>query len=317
MVEGDIVNQRVACLPMEGRATAAAFKDGKLTVWASTQNAQLARLIFTAIGLPPDAIRVVAPDVGGGFGAKIGVDREQIVVAWAAKHTGRPVRWVETRNENLMAMTQGRAQLHHIKIGGDRDGKIKAYRLDVVQDAGAFPRMSGFLPMLTNLMAPGVYDIPAVQADYKVVVTNTTPIAAYRGAGRPEAAATIERAVDWFAAEAGLDPAEVRKANFIQPDQFPFVTKTGAPYDTGEYEAALDKVLARRGLHVAARRAAAPPRGRRHQADRPRAGQLRGDHRRRRRRRARPRRSRCTTTAPRPSTPGRRRTARGTTRRSR
>ena len=186
---------------------------------------------------------MVAPDVGGGFGAKIGVDREQIVVAWAAKHTGRPVRWVETRNENLMAMTQGRAQLHHIKIGGDRDGKIKAYRLDVIQDAGAFPRMSGFLPMLTNLMAPGVYDIPAVQADYKVVVTNTAPIAAYRGAGRPEAAATIERAVDWFAAAAGLDPAEVRKANFIQPDQFPFVTKAGAPYDTGEYEAALEKVL--------------------------------------------------------------------------
>ena len=243
VVEGDIVNQRVACLPMEGRATAAAFSGGKLTVWASTQNAQLARLIFTAIGLPPDAIRVVAPDVGGGFGAKIGVDREQIVVAWAAKHTGRPVRWVETRNENLMAMTQGRAQLHHIKIGGDRDGKIKAYRLDVIQDAGAFPRMSGFLPMLTNLMAPGVYDIPAVQADYKVVVTNTAPIAAYRGAGRPEAAATIERAVDWFAAAAGLDPAEVRKANFIQPDQFPFVTKAGAPYDTGEYEAALEKVL--------------------------------------------------------------------------
>src|SRR6185437_8648677 len=247
IVEGDIVNQRVAALPMEGRATAAVFIDGKLTVWASTQNAQLARLIFTAIGLPPDAIRVVAPDVGGGFGAKIGVDREQIVVAWAAKHTGRPVRWVETRNENLMAMTQGRAQLHHIKIGGDRDGKIKAYRLDVIQDAGAFPRMSGFLPMLTNLMAPGVYDIPAVQADYKVVVTNATPIAAYRGAGRPEAAATIERAVDWFAAAAGLDPAVVRKANYIKNEQFPFVTKTGAPYDSGDYESALDKVLAAAG----------------------------------------------------------------------
>jgi carbon-monoxide dehydrogenase large subunit len=243
VVEGDVVNQRVACLPMEGRATAAAFMDGKMTVWASTQNAQLARLIITAVGLPPDAIRVVAPDVGGGFGAKIGVDREQIVVAWAAKHIGRPVRWAETRNENLMAMTQGRAQLHHIKIGGDRNGKIKAYRLDVIQDAGAYPRMSGFLPMLTNLMAPGVYDIPHVQADYKVVVTNTAPIAAYRGAGRPEAAATIERAVDWFAAEAGVDSAEVRKINFIKPDQFPFVTKAGAPYDTGEYEAALEKVL--------------------------------------------------------------------------
>ncbi|MGH3251765.1 MAG: xanthine dehydrogenase family protein molybdopterin-binding subunit [Trebonia sp.] len=243
IVEGDVVNQRVAALPMEGRATAAVWKDGKLTVWTSTQNAQLGRLILTAVGLPPDAIRVVAPDVGGGFGAKIGVDREQIAIAWAAKHTGRPVRWAETRNENLMAMTQGRAQLHHIKLGGDREGHIKAYRLEVVQDSGGYSRMGGFLPMLTNLMAPGVYDIPAVQAAYQAVVTNGTPIAAYRGAGRPEAAATIERVVDWYAAEAGVDPVVVRKLNFIQPEQFPFVTKTGAPYDTGDYESALDKVL--------------------------------------------------------------------------
>ncbi|HUN38367.1 MAG TPA: xanthine dehydrogenase family protein molybdopterin-binding subunit [Trebonia sp.] len=247
VVEGDISNQRVACLPMEGRAVAAAWSGEKLTVWASTQNAQLGRLILTAIGLPPDAIRVVAPDVGGGFGAKIGVDREAILVAWAAKHTGRAVRWAESRSENLTAMTQGRAQRHHIKIGGSRDGQIKAYRLDVVQDTGAYARMSGFLPSLTVLMAPGVYDIPAVQAGYKVVVTNATPIAAYRGAGRPEAAATIERAVDWFAAEAGLDPAEVRKVNFIKKTQFPFITKTGAPYDTGDYESALDKVLAAAG----------------------------------------------------------------------
>src|SRR5215469_9052945 len=231
VVEGDIVNQRVACLPMEGRAVAASWKDGKLTVWASTQNAQISRFILTAVGLPPDAIRVVAPDVGGGFGAKIGIDREAILVAWAAKHTGRPVRWVETRSENLTAMTQGRGQKHHIKIGGTSEGHIKAYRLDVVQDTGAYARMSGFLPSLTVLMAPGVYDIPAVQAGYKVVVTNATPVAAYRGAGRPEAAATIERAVDWFAAAAGLDPAEVRKLNFIKKEQFPFVTKTGAPYD--------------------------------------------------------------------------------------
>ena len=247
VVEGDIVNQRVAALPMEGRATAAVWKDGKLTVWCSTQNAQLARLILTAVGLPPDAIRVVAPDVGGGFGAKSGVDREQIVVAWAAKRLGRPVRWVETRSENLTAMTQGRAQAHHIKMGGDRQGHIKAYRLDVLHDSGAYSRMGGFLPMLTDLMAPGVYDIPAVEADYKAVVTNGTPIAAYRGAGRPEAAATVERVVDWFAAEAGIDPVVVRKLNFIKKEQFPFVTKTGAPYDTGDYEAALDKVLAAAG----------------------------------------------------------------------
>ncbi len=313
IVEGDVVNQRVAALPMEGRATAAVFKDGKLTVWTSTQNAQLSRLILTAIGLPPDAIRVVAPDVGGGFGAKIGVDREQIIVAWAAKHTGRPVRWVETRNENLMAMTQGRAQLHHIKIGGDREGHIKAYRLDVVQDSGAYSRMGGFLPMLTNLMAPGVYDIPAVEADYKAVVTNGTPIAAYRGAGRPEAAATIERAVDWYAAEAGVDPAVVRRLNFIKKEQFPFVTKTGAPYDTGDYESALDMVLAAADYdELRAEQKARSAGGRRPSCS---ASALPPTWRSppRTARRARPPRSRCTTTAPRPSTPARPRTARATT----
>ena len=284
IVEGDVVNQRVACLPMEGRSTAAAFVNGKLTVWASSQNAQIARLILTAIGLPPDAIRVVAPDVGGGFGAKIGVDRESIIVAWAAKHTGRPVRWVETRNENLLSMTQGRAQIHHIKIGGSRDGHIKAYRLDVIQDTGAYPRMSGFLPMLTNLMAPGVYDIPNVQAAYKVVVTDGTPIAAYRGAGRPEAAATIERAVDWFAAEAGLDPAEVRKDQLHPAGPVPVRHQDRRAVRHRRVRVGAGQGARGRGLRVAARRAEAPPGGRRHRAARHRAGQLRGDHRRRRRR---------------------------------
>ena len=244
VVEQDIVNQRVACLPMEGRATAAAFSRGKLTVWHSSQNAQLCRLILCgALGMSPDQIRVIVPDVGGGFGAKVGIDRDAIIVAWAARKTGRALRWAETRSENLVGMTQGRAQLHHIKIGGTHDGKILAYRIDVIQDSGAYGRMGKFLPGLTCLMAQGVYDIPEVQAGFRVVVTNATPIAAYRGAGRPEAAATIERAVDLFAAEIGMDPAEVRRRNFIAPDQFPFQTKTGALYDTGQYAEALDKVL--------------------------------------------------------------------------
>jgi carbon-monoxide dehydrogenase large subunit len=234
----------VACLPMEGRATAAAFSGGKLTVWHSSQNAQLCRLILCgALGMSPDQIRVIVPDVGGGFGAKVGIDRDAIIVAWAARKTGRALRWAETRSENLVGMTQGRAQLHHIKIGGTHDGKILAYRIDVIQDSGAYGRMGKFLPGLTCLMAQGVYDIPEVQAGFRVVVTNATPVAAYRGAGRPEAAATIERAVDLFAAEIGMDPAEVRRRNFIAPDQFPFQTKTGALYDTGEYAEALDKVL--------------------------------------------------------------------------
>jgi aerobic carbon-monoxide dehydrogenase large subunit len=248
VVTRDIVNQRVAPVPMEGRAAAAMWVDGKLTVWVSTQNAQISRFVMAgAFGLDPDAIRVVAPDVGGGFGAKVAIDRDAILVAWAARHTGRALRWVETRSENLVGMTHGRAQQHSIKIGGTRDGRVLAYRLDVVQDTGAYPRMSGFLPTLTNLMAVGPYDIAHVEVGYRVVVTNTTPIAAYRGAGRPEATAAIERAMDLFAGEIGMDPAEVRRKNLVPADRFPYQTPCGAHYDSGDYIGALDKVLAGAG----------------------------------------------------------------------
>ncbi|HUZ39677.1 MAG TPA: xanthine dehydrogenase family protein molybdopterin-binding subunit [Streptosporangiaceae bacterium] len=248
VVEREIMNQRVAPVPLEGRATAAVWADGKLTVWVSTQNAQISRFILAgAFGLNPDAIRVVAPDVGGGFGAKVGLDRDAITVAWAARHIGRALRWVETRSENLTGMTHGRAQRHSIKIGGTRDGRVLAYRLDVVQDTGAYSRMGGFLPTLTNLMAAGPYDIAHVEAGYRVVVTNTTPISAYRGAGRPEATAAIERAMDLFAAEIGMDPAAVRRKNLVPSDKFPYQTPCGATYDTGDYIGALDKVLAGAG----------------------------------------------------------------------
>ena len=248
VVSRDIVNQRVAPVPLEGRAAAAMWTGGKLTVWVSTQNAQISRFIMAgAFGLDPDAIRVVAPDVGGGFGAKVGIDRDAILVAWAARHTGRALRWVETRSENLVGMTHGRDQQHRIKIGGTRDGRVLAYRLDVLQDTGAYPRMSGFLPTLTNLMAVGPYDIAHVEAGYRVVVTNKTPIAAYRGAGRPEATAAIERAMDLFAAEIGMDPAEVRRKNLVPADKFPYQTPCGAHYDSGDYIGALDKVLAGSG----------------------------------------------------------------------
>ena len=251
VVEQDIINQRVACLPMEGRATAAAYQGGKLTVWHSSQNAQRCRVtLASTLGMDPGQIRVVVPDVGGGFGAKVGIDRDAIIVAWAARKlagSGRALRWAETRSENLVGMTQGRAQLHHVKIGGSRDGRILAYRIDIIQDTGAYPRSGGFLPGLTCLMAPGVYDIPEVQAGFRVAVSNATPIHAYRGAGRPEAAAAIERAVDMFAAEIGMDPAEVRRRNFIAPGKFPFQTKTGATYDSGRYAEALEAVLAAAG----------------------------------------------------------------------
>ena len=248
VIKQTIVNQRLAPMPMEGRAAAAVFSGGKLTFWVSTQNAQITRFILAgALGLDPGAIRVIAPDVGGGFGAKVGTDRSSLLVAWAARKTGRPLRWVETRSENLTGMTHGRAQEQTVTLGGTSDGRILAYRLDVVQDTGAYPRMGGFLPFFTKLMAVGPYDIPHVQTASRTLVTNTTPIFAYRGAGRPEATAAIERAIDLFAAAIGMDPAEVRRKNLIAPDRFPYSTPTGAVYDSGDYATALDKVLAAAG----------------------------------------------------------------------
>ena len=244
VVERTIVNQRLAPVPLEVRSAAAVWADGRLTAWCSTQNAQMSRAVIAGrLGLEPPAVRVITPDVGGGFGAKVGIDRDPIAVAWAARHLSRPVRWVESRSENLVGMVHGRAQRQTYKIGGTRDGRVLAYHLDLIQDCGGYARFGPFLVMLTRLMATGVYDIPHAGASSKAVLTNTTPISAYRGAGRPEATAAIERAMDDFAAEIGMDPAEVRRKNVVPPDKFPHTTPTGATYDTGEYAAAIDKVL--------------------------------------------------------------------------
>jgi carbon-monoxide dehydrogenase large subunit len=242
----EIVNQRLAAAPLETRAAAGVWgEDGRLTLWCATQNAQAAKAEVAGwLGVDPGLVHVITPDVGGGFGAKIGADPEFALVAWMARRTGRPVRWSESRSENMTGMLQGRAQLQTVTIGGNRDGKVLAYRLDVLADAGAYPRIGVFLPMFTRMMAPGVYDIPKVESRARVVVTNTTSTGAYRGAGRPEATAAVERAMDLFAAEIGMDPAEVRKRNVPPPDAFPFTTKGGVQYDTGEYAKAIDAVLA-------------------------------------------------------------------------
>ncbi|MEV5410239.1 xanthine dehydrogenase family protein molybdopterin-binding subunit [Thermopolyspora sp. NPDC052614] len=244
VIERVFRNQRVAPVPMEVRGAAATWSGDRLTVWSSTQNAQITKgILLGALGLEPDAVRVIAPDVGGGFGAKIGIDRDTIGVAWAARKLGRGVRWTENRSESLSAAQHGRAQRHVVKLGGNRDGKILAYRIDFIQDAGAFPRVGPLLATFTGLMAPAVYEIPEVQVRSKVVLTNTTPVGAYRGAGRPEATTTIERLIDIFADEIGMDPAEVRRRNLIPPDKFPYTTARGLVYDSGEYVKALDAVL--------------------------------------------------------------------------
>jgi aerobic carbon-monoxide dehydrogenase large subunit len=246
VVSQTIINQRVAPAPMETRGAAAVWgADGRLTAWIPNQGAQgtkgaLARMLK----LDPSQVRVITPDVGGAFGAKFGADREHVVVAWVARELGRPARWSETRYENLIGMTHGRAQQHTITMGGSRDGDVQAYRLEIVQDAGAYVRAGGFLPMLTRLMTTGPYDIPRAESIAKVVVTSTTPIGAYRGAGRPEATAALERAIDLFAAEAGLDPAEVRRKNLLPKFTEPHRTAFGAVYDTGDYVIGLERALA-------------------------------------------------------------------------
>jgi carbon-monoxide dehydrogenase large subunit len=245
VVSRTIANQRVAACPLEVRSAAAArAADGRLTLWLSTQGVHPARqAIAAALGLPPTDVRVLCPDVGGGFGAKGSVYPEDIVVAWLARYLDRPVRWVESRSESMVGLGHGRGQRQELTIGGTKDGRVLAYRLHVTQDAGAFPRLGAVLPFMTMAMASGVYDIAAVEFGSTSLLTNTTPFAAYRGAGRPEAAAAIERAMDLFAAEAGLDPVEVRRRNFVAPDRFPFLTPTGTTYDSGNYEGALDRAL--------------------------------------------------------------------------
>jgi len=244
-----IVNQRVAPAPMETRAAAAAWgSDGRLTAWIPNQGAQGTRAgLARLLGVPAGHIRVITPDVGGAFGAKFGADPEHALVAWVARRLGRPARWTETRQENLIAMTHGRAQQQTVTIGGGRDGTVLAYRLEIVQDAGAYPRIGAMLPFLTILMTVGPYAIGRAESVAKSLVTTTTPVGAYRGAGRPEATAAIERAMDLFAAEIGMDPAEVRRRNLLPPFTEPHRTKFGALYDTGDYTASLDKVLAAAG----------------------------------------------------------------------
>ena len=240
-----IMNQRVAPAPMETRGAAAVWgQDGRLTAWIPNQGAQgtkasLARML----GVPGEQVRVITPDVGGAFGAKFGADPEHALVAWVARRLGRPARWNETRYENLISMTHGRAQQQTVTIGGRRDGTVLAYRLEIVQDSGSSPKIGAILPTLTILMTVGPYAIPRAEAVATSVVTSTTPLGAYRGAGRPEATAAIERAIDLFAAEIGMDPADVRRRNLLPPFTEPHRTAFGALYDSGDYVRALELAL--------------------------------------------------------------------------
>ena len=244
VVKGRFVNQRLAPCPLEVRGSAVAWVDGRLFQWISTQHAQGVRDQINKSDATSH-VRVITPDVGGGFGAKISAYPEEIVLGRLALAVNRPLRWRETRSESMVSLGHGRAQLQYITIGGNRDGQVLAYRLEAIQDSGAFVDVGAVLaPACTRPMSSGVYAIPKIECRTKSVVTNTTPIVAYRGAGRPEATAAIERAMDMFAAEIGLDAAEVRRKNLIGKFMQPHTTAIGQEYDVGDYEGALDLVLA-------------------------------------------------------------------------
>ncbi|MEN9937111.1 MAG: hypothetical protein RLZZ387_3690 [Chloroflexota bacterium] len=238
-------SQRLSGVSMEGRAVATALDSttGGLTIWTSTQAAHwIRRDLAEVLGLHENQVRAITPDVGGGFGIKIGIYPEEVALAALTQRYSLPLRWVEGRLEHMQATTHGRAQLAEYEAAVDADGVVTALRARVLADLGAYPVAAG-IPNLTGAMAVGTYAIPAVDFEVTAVFTNTTPVAAYRGAGRPEAAYYLERLMDAVAREMGLDPVEVRRRNFIPPEAFPYKTPVGTLYDTGEYDKALTKAL--------------------------------------------------------------------------
>lgn len=240
VVRGRFLNQRVAVAPMEGNAIVAIPADGdrSLTVHVSTQMPhRFAETVCNTFGLEPQEVRVIAPHVGGGFGGKAGAVAEHVVTIAAARRLTRPVAWIETRSENLVAMPHARAQIQWAELGVKADGTITGMRCRVLGDAGAYAGFGGAFPLGPGyLMAQGVYEIPALAYDGAGVLTNTTPLGGVRGAGRPEATALIERLIDLAAHQLDIDPIDFRLRNLIPKDAFPYTTRTGAVYDSGDYE---------------------------------------------------------------------------------
>ena len=247
VVAASLMNQRLAAVPLEPRSAAAVWDadTDRLTFYASTQAPHRVRDALAGLyGLEPEAVRVVVPDVGGGFGAKGSPTAEELLLAGLASAVGRPMSWTETRTENLTSSVHGRAQQQRVRMGGTRDGRITHYELAMSQDAGAYPMVGARLPNVARKVFTGCYDIANASATARSYATNTAPVAAYRGAGRPEATMAVERAVDLFAAATGLDAAEVRSRNLVAPEQMPYTNAADAVYDSGDYPEALRRALA-------------------------------------------------------------------------
>jgi carbon-monoxide dehydrogenase large subunit len=248
VVKERIVNQRLIPNAIEPRGMVAQYTPGSgdLILWTATQIPHLVRLLLSmVIGIPEHKVRVIAPEVGGGFGSKLYLYPEEVIVATLARLTGRPVKWIEERRENYVATTHGRDQVQYVEVAAKRDGTITGLRVKSIANMGAY--LSTFAPgiptILFGLMLAGNYRIPNIACEVTGVHTNTTLVDAYRGAGRPEATYLVERAVDLTARELGMDPAEIRRRNFVPANAFPHTTATGVTYDSGNYQPTLDKAL--------------------------------------------------------------------------
>lgn len=247
VVKVDLLNQRVHPVSMEPRGVAASYDEGQglLTMWLSTQDPHnLRNAIAGLLKMEDSSIRLIAPDTGGGFGGKAAPYPEDVVIPYAARLLRRPIKWAETRREHLMTMTHGRGQQQHAEVAVQKNGKILGYKIRILSDGGAYSNgTTTFLPELTDKMGTGVYDIPAYEAEIYSVFTNKVPHGAYRGAGRPEAAYLLERAMNVLATKLKLDPVKVRQANYIKKEKFPFTTPGGYTYDSADYETNLAKAL--------------------------------------------------------------------------
>jgi carbon-monoxide dehydrogenase large subunit len=245
IVERRVVNHRTAGAPIEPRGVVADYRAGTLTVWSSTQIPHYLRLFLgLLLGIGEERVRVIAPEVGGGFGSKLQVYGEEILAAWCSRRLERPVKWIETRSENMQVSHHGRDQIAHVRMGAKRDGTITAWHVRILADMGAYNMfLTPLIPSLGAFVMGGCYAIPNVRTEIVGVFTNKCPTDAIRGAGRPEATHMIELTLDQLADELGMDRLELRRRNFIPKDAFPYQTATAVIYDSGDYERTLDKLL--------------------------------------------------------------------------
>src|SRR5215211_7541512 len=230
---------------MEPRSVVVDPTGEQLVVWSATQIPHVLRVMLAlTLSIPEHKLRVIAPDVGGGFGGKLQVTPEEILSLLVARRLGKPVKWNETRSESLMASHHGRGQVQYVDIASDREGNVKGIRVRLLADMGAYLRLiTAGIPVLGAFMFCGIYKFPAYRFECDGVFTNKVPTDAYRGAGRPEATFAIERIMDELAVELGMDPLELRRKNWIRAEEFPFTSVAGMTYDSGDYETATQKAL--------------------------------------------------------------------------